>query len=154
MGYTTEFSGKIKIDPPLNAEEIKYLQEFSESRRMNRKNGPYYVAGTGFKGQGSDADVIDYNSPPPGQPGLWCGWTVSDDGKYIEWNEVEKFYYADAWMMYLINHFIGTDPIAKTVLPFLGAHICNGVIKAQGEDMDDRWKLFVNDNVVTVENLE
>jgi hypothetical protein len=65
MGYTTDFSGKIQIEPPLNKEEIQYLRKFNETRRMHRKNGPYFVDGAGFMGQSQEADVLDYNRPDP-----------------------------------------------------------------------------------------
>ena len=57
-------------------------------------------------------------------------------------------------MEYIVKHFIGSDPIAKTELPFLTGHTLNGQIKAQGEDIDDRWLLIVTDNSVTTQPLE
>lgn len=150
MGYTTYFDGQIKVDPPLSQDEIQYLRKFASTRRMNRKNGPYFVDGTGFMGQNEDPDVIDSNHPPEGQPNLWCQWVPTDDGTAIEWDEQEKFYDADKWMEYLIDHFIGSNPIAKDVLPFLQGHVCNGQITATGEDGDDHWLLCVTDNEVTV----
>lgn len=150
MGYTTEFSGQIEIVPPLNRFEIEFLKKFNRTRRMNRANGPYFVDGTGSYGQGEDPDILDHNRPPAGQPGLWCQWTPTEDGKYIEWDGGEKFYEADEWMKYIIDHFIGSNPLAKSELPFLDGHVCNGEIEAQGEESDDRWKLVVTDNVVKV----
>lgn len=153
MGYTTEFEGQIKITPPLSTEERGFLLKFSETRRMNRKNGPYFVNGGGDMGQARDADIIDYNLPPTGQPSLWCGWMPDKEGKHLIWNGVEKFYEADEWMKYLMHYFTGSNPKAKSVLPFLTGHICNGEILAQGEDIKDRWKLIVKDNKVSVEAL-
>jgi len=138
MGYTTEFEGMVKIEPPLNEQERKFLEKFSDTRRMNRKKGPYYVDNTGLSGQDDEPDIIDYNEPPKGQPGLWCQWVPTKDGQYIVWDGGEKFYHSPEWMEYLIKHFIGTNPIAK------------GEIKARGEDMDDRWNLVVIDNKVGV----
>lgn len=65
MGYTTEFTGSIAITPPLNPEEIAYLNKFSDTRRMDREKGPYFVDGTDEFGQGKDPDIHNYNSPPP-----------------------------------------------------------------------------------------
>lgn len=149
MGYTTEFYGRIKVEPPLNKEEIEFLTKFSRTRRMNRRNGPYFVDGTEAFGQGQDPDITEYNYPPPGQPGLWCQWLPSDDGEYIEWDGGEKFYNAAEWMTYIIEHFLKLGAIGNAELPFLKDHICNGEIEAQGEDHDDRWLLKVTDNVVT-----
>lgn len=150
MGYTTEFYGRIEIVPPLNKEEIEYLTKFSNTRRMKRKLGPYYVDGSGFKGQGNDPDIQGFNGPPDGQPSLWCQWIPTEDGKYIEWDGGEKFYEADQWMKYIIDHFIGSSPIAIDKLPFLQCHLCNGEIEAQGEERDDQWVLIVENNVVKV----
>lgn len=150
MGYTTDFSGQIDVVPPLSAEEVDYLTRFNETRRMLRRKGPYFVGGGGLYGQAIEADVIDGNRPPEGQPGLWCQWRPTLDGHGIEWDEGEKFYCAAEWMKYLIVHFLGTEPLAKAELPFLQGHTLNGVIQAQGEDLEDRWELIVEDNVVSV----
>ena len=80
MGYTTTFSGGIVIDPPLNKAEIDYLNKFSETRRMNRTSGPYFIDGSGDFGQGCDKDIIDYNKPDASQPGLWCQWVPTKNG--------------------------------------------------------------------------
>ena len=140
MGYTTTFDGEVTIDPPLNQEEIQFLTEFSQSRRMDRKEGPYEL---------EDGNVLNYNKPPEGQPGLWCDWVPTPDGEAIVWNEGEKFYKSVEWMQYLIDHFLKPNAIAKDALPFLQAnHTLNGEIFAQGEDPDDTWKLVVTDNFV------
>jgi len=151
MGYTTDFYGAVEVEPPLNEEEIKFLKKFNETRRMDRKNGPYYVDGSGFAGQGRDEDLINFNTPPEGQPGLWCQWVPSDDGKAIEWDGGEKFYESVEWMRYIIDHFIGQNPLAKKEIPFLEKHTLNGTIEAYGEDRDDRWDLVVKNNEVWVE---
>ena len=106
MGYTTEFTGRIHIEPPLNEDEYKYLQLFSSTRRMKCEQSPYYVAREGFMGQDNGPDVLDYNEPPQGQPGLWCQWVPTEDKAGLEWNGVEKFYFAMEWMQYLVEHFL------------------------------------------------
>jgi hypothetical protein len=151
MGYDTRFRGTVKVDPPLNSEEIRYLQKFCDTRRMFRKEGPYYVDGPGVMGQDPTPNVINYNSPPAGQPNTWCKWQPSVDGKEIHWSGMEKFYDADLWMKYLIDHFLKPGCAAKDALPFLQAnHVVEGMIEAQGEDGDDRWDLVVRDNRVFV----
>lgn len=92
MGYTTDFTGRVTVTPPLNPHEIAYLTKFGTTRRMRRGNGPYFVDGTGYAGQGRDADIEDFNQQPADQPGLWCGWVPTESGDGIEWNGVEKFY--------------------------------------------------------------
>lgn len=148
MGYSTEFDGFIEIHPPLNKQEVEYLKNFANTRRMEREKGPYYVDGTGYSGQGHDNDIKNYNQPPEGQPGLWCKWEPTQDGTKIEWNGIEKFYDSVEWMQYLINHFIGENPIAKKELPFLNKHVLHGEIDAQGDERNDHWYLVVENNKV------
>jgi hypothetical protein len=90
MGYTTDFSGKFKVTPPLKPEHKEYLKQFNETRRMKRDpekalelpdpirhavalpigdEGCYFVGAPGFMGQDKDASIVDYNTPP-GQLGL------------------------------------------------------------------------------------
>lgn len=170
MGYSTDFSGFVTIDPPLNDVEVGYLTKFSDTRRMNRERGPYFVDGPGFAGQDRTPDIIDYNTPPAGQPGLWCQWIPAGSisagdwtpeartdhgfGSAIYWNGGEKFYHAEQWLAYLIDHFLRPDAHAKGhdgFKHFTFDHTVSGVIYAQGEDPDDRWRMVVTDNVVTVE---
>lgn len=153
MGYTTYFSGSVVIEPPLNAHEVDYLVNFMTSRRVKRISGPYTVESQPYRHEPEDPDVIDYNYPPDGQPGLWCNWEPSPDGRKIEWSEAEKFYNAAEWMAYLIDHFLKPGAEAsKTQSPlfehFTFDHVVNGMIEAQGEDPDDRWSLIVEDNEV------
>lgn len=155
MGYTTDFVGHIDVVPALNAQEIEFINKFADTRRMDRANGPYFVDGDGLAGQDNGPDVVyDHNSPPKGQPGLWCQWIVTDDGSAIVWDGGEKFYDSDKWMAYLIKHFLGKNPVASDQLSFLQGHTLNGRIVAQGEDPSDMWELLVTDNVVFVDQFE
>ena len=154
MGYTTDFKGRIAIEPLLNNDEINYIKKFSETRRMKRELGPYFVDGSGDYGQGNDPDVLDHNNPPDGQPGSWCKWTSTGDGKFIEWDGNEKFYDSTEWMQYLIDNFLKPNAIAfgnPGFEDFTFDHILNGEIEAQGEDPDDHWLLSVHDNIVSGE---
>lgn len=173
MGYTTEFEGEIVIDPPLNPAEVEYVNRFGETRRMDRAKGPYYAnpGNDGF-GQDPEDDIRDYNRPPVGQPGLWCKWEVSGDGSSLYWSGAEKFYDAEEWMQYLIDHFFKPGAVASNLVEdpcptcghaeaidpqfadFTFDHVLNGEIDAQGEEAEDRWKLIVTDNVVTRKNAK
>jgi hypothetical protein len=158
MGYTTEFTGHVAIDPPLNQHEVAYLNRFADSRRFARHSGPYQTDTDKYRGP----DTIDYNGEAPGQPGLWCNWVASDDGSQIEWNGAEKFYNADDWMRYLIDTFLSPNASLKAELSdriegryypdafarFTFDHTVNGDINAAGEDAIDRWRLSVRDNAV------
>ncbi|MFD6656844.1 hypothetical protein ACFWEB_17090 [Streptomyces parvus] len=148
MGYSTEFTGYVTVSPPLNPAEIAYLDQFSDTRRMNRPAGPYATTDDSYSDLGRDG----YNTPPEGQPGLWCNWEPTRDGTALKWNGVEKFYDADAWMAYLIDHFLQPGGKAQGQPGFEGFtfdHVVNGEITAQGEDPDDTWTLHVTSNAVT-----
>lgn len=153
MGYTTYFTGEIEIDPLLNVEELNFLMQFAETRRVKRTQGPYYIEGTSRCGGGTKNGVIDGNASPEGQPGLWCDWIPTDAGDALVWNACEKFYNSSEWMLYLIQHFLGNDPMAKKELPFLQGHTLNGTIEARGQDHLDTWLLVVEDNVVLKQAL-
>ena len=149
MGYTTDFEGVIKLNKKLKKKDKEYLVKFSDTRRMRRDidskygvEGEFYVDGGGMCGQDSEDNIINYNQPPPTQPGLWCQWVPTDDGKGIEWDNSEKFYHSDDWMIYLIENFLK---------PW--GYIANGEIIAQGEDPGDKWVLTVTNNVVKRENM-
>ena len=155
MGYTTYFDGKLSIDPPLTKEQVNYINKFSDTRRMQRDpaklanlpdpireavdlplgvNGGYYVGSTCDFLSGQDRDeVIQYNSPPSGQPGLWCQWVVSDDGSTLGWDGEEKFYEYGNWLRYLIEHFF--SKWGRTL---------EGEISWQGEESDDRGVIYVH----------
>lgn len=157
MGYTTDFYGDVEVDPPLNEKEIQFLNKFNQTRRMERNNGPYFVDGTGFMGQGLDPDVIDGNRPPAGQPGLWCQWVPSEDGTRIKWDQGEKFYDPADWMEYIIDHFLKPGAVGalhngNELEGFTFDHVVSGTIEAQGEDPDDRWLLIVDNNLVKVKS--
>lgn len=153
MGYTTNFEGKFKIDPPLNEEQTAYLQQFCDTRRMKRKaelteklidiyrtkidlpigvDGEFYVGG-----DEESKDILNYNTPPSNQPGLWCDWTPTDNGDFLEWSGAEKFYYYVPWLQYLIDNFFS---------PW--GNILNGKVKFQGEDRKDKGLIVVKNNVI------
>jgi hypothetical protein len=159
MGYTTDFHGHFNISPEMKSEHIDYINQFSATRRMKRNaalteqrsdafreavglpvgaEGGYFVAGEGFHGQESGAaDIIDYNRPPVGQPGLWCQWVVTEGGTELEWDGGEKFYSYVEWLEYLIEHFFA--PWGYTL---------HGAVEWRGEDWDDTGFIEVEDNKV------
>jgi hypothetical protein len=146
---------------------VSYLNLFNQTRRIKRdvnklyekykgilghpmpkdpdnpygKQGEFFVGGEGTMEQKYDESVIDYNDPPDTQPGLWCQWQVTEDGRAIKWDGSEKSYNSTEWMEYIINNFIAPT-----------GSVCNGVINAYGEDRDDVWDLVVTNNKVTIVN--
>lgn len=154
MGYTTSFVGQIVVEPPLNEHEVNYLMKLNETRRMRRVKGPYYVG----RDMGPD-EILDSNHPDPSQPSLYCQWVPNEEGN-LAWDEDEKFYEAEEWMIYIIELFNGTSlPMREEwVLPDEFAHFTphsfNGTIEAQGEEVGDHWLLIVKDSVVTRVDLD
>lgn len=162
MGYSTDFFGKFEFNKPVEPWLIEYVNKFCETRRMKRDNdkikelfpnwkdlcfngelgydGEYFVGGTGMMGQGHDDSIINYNSPAFTQPGLWCQWVVTEDGKYLEWDGGEKFYSYMEWLDYLVCEFF--QPMG---------YVLNGSVEYQGEDYDDFGTITVTDNVVVIE---
>ena len=110
-------------------------------------------------------------------PGLWCHWVpngegyswsgneaaMDRDGTYLAWDGGEKFYDSVEWMEYIIDNFLRPGAFAstekgqelvrlageeETFSHFTFDHVCFGVIYAEGEESDDRWRLVVDDNKV------
>jgi len=160
MGYTTTFTGAIAVDPPMNRHEITYLRRLADSRRMDRDLGPYFC-GEQNADEEDEADIRHYSWPGPEQPGLWCHWEPTGDGRGIEWNQAEKFYYAERWMAYLIRTFLapGASLAGELAAPIEGRyyapefkhftfdHVLNGLIDAEGDGV---WQLVVTDGEVFV----
>ena len=71
------------------------------------------------------------------QPGLWCQWIPSDDGRAIVWDRGEKFTDPYGWIEYLLRHFLG---------PW--GYIANGRVDWQGPDAGDVGSIFVTDNAL------
>jgi hypothetical protein len=157
MGYTTDFFGRFELDRPLEPHHEKFLRKFNETRRMKRdvnmlpkdgtnsevglplgQDGEYYVDGGGFAGQDQEDNILDYNGEPGSQPGLWCKWVPSEDSHGIEWDGSEKFYEYEAWLEYIISHFLK---------PW--GYVLNGEVTWEGEDRGDIGKLVVENNVVS-----
>lgn len=161
MGYTTEFHGSLTPNTPFSEDIINYINTFSSTRRMKRNvekiktlfpnweeysfkgdlgiEGEYFACNRDDNhGQTNDGSVVEYNSPPITQPGLWCEWEINGYGE-VEWNGGEKFYYYVEWLNYLIRNFFSPE-----------GYILNGEIEYRGEDFDDYGTITVTDNVVTV----
>jgi hypothetical protein len=160
MGYTTDFSGEFFVSPPLSPEQVQYLKDFNKTRRMRRDaakaaempdpvreavglpigvDGGYFVGSTENYGQNRDDSITDYNYPPSGQPGLWCQWAPSDDGKAITWDGGEKFYNYVEWLQYLIEHFL--EPWGRKL---------DGEIHWHGEDSADFGIIEVEANRIRI----
>jgi len=111
--------------------------------------GEFFAKDDGNFGQGNDDSVLDHNCAPghtdfmqgeveKGQPGLWCGWCITEDGKELEWDGGEKFYNYVAWLKYIIKNFF---------IPW--KVIANGEIEWVGEDRSAMGKIVVKNNKVS-----
>lgn len=155
MGYTTTFDGFFTLDQRLFDSQVLYLWEFANSRRVKRnvallqnvpdpareavdlplgKDGGYFV-NRKWDEENDWATAIDYNKPPSGQPGLWCQWIPTNDGRGIQWDGGEKFYHYIAWLQYIIIHFL--EPWDYQL---------SGEVKWQGEDASDKGHITVENN--------
>jgi hypothetical protein len=170
MGVDTYFEGSFKLDKPLKPEHLAYLKRFSETRRMKRDvsqlqdapdpireatglplgpEGGYFVAGDQY-GIG-DPTVVDRNEPPQGQPGLWCQWIPTEDGKEIVWDKGEKFYWHAEWLRYLIEFFL--DPWGYALDGEIQWKIIEEGFTAEGEYLvthPEHGTIRVKSNVVEV----
>lgn len=149
MGYHTDFKGSFEFNKELSPKMLDYLTKFNETRRMKRKtdevfgkDGEFYVFGSGFMGQGHDENVIDHNTPPATQPGLWCQWTPTSDGMELEWDGGEKFYYYEEWLFYLINKIIAPN-----------GYVLNGTVEWSGEEVGDNGVIEVENNHIRVNGV-
>jgi hypothetical protein len=157
VGYDTGFAGQVAIVPPLNPHEVEYLDRFAETRHELRDAGPYAVNGNGLAADG----MYGGQKPGPEHPGYWCQWVPTAAGDALIWNGEEKFRHAEIWLAYLVETFlapgaeIGGEPPGRWFRPavfehFTCDHVLNGVITAEGEAEDDRWRIEVRDNIVHV----
>lgn len=154
MGYTTDFLGRIDINPGLNEAELAYLGAFCASRRFDRPEGPYAVPGNPYVDEHDDFDYETYNRVAEGQPQLWCQWEACWDGCCLAWDGHEKFYEPTAWLRYLIEHFFAPHAQASTGgLPcfegFTFDHQLDGLVVGHRRDSRELFAICVQDNVVT-----
>ena len=160
MGYCTDFSGEFTVNKPLDDETAALMNGLNETRRMKRditklakrlgvskkeaiekygNEGQLYCNLDGDCGQSETDDIIDYNTPPSDQPGLWCQWQYDAQSQTIEWDSGEKFYNYIEWIEYLI----------KAILEPRGYKL-NGTVHWWGEEYEDRGNIEIADNKVTV----
>jgi hypothetical protein len=146
-GYSTNFEGGFKFNKPLHPKLKGFIEKFNTSRRMKRRlpkglygiEGEFYIDGKGDYGQGDEANIIDSNSPPKTQPGLWCQWTYDQENNELIWDGGEKFYEYIPWLEYLINKIFAPN-----------GYKLNGIVHWRGEEMLDIGTIIVKDNKVKV----
>lgn len=160
MGYHTDLNGKFEIDPPLDRDQVAYLQKFSQTRRVKRdesklknvvdplreavglpigEDGEFYVGGKAWFEIDSEPDptVAKPNGVPGNQPGLHCHWMPSGDGSFLAWDGMERFYSYVEWLEYLVNKFF-----------IRWGRKLNGRVRWQGEASGDFGTIVIDDNKV------
>ena len=152
MGYTTDFVGHIDITPPLNAQEAAYLSAFSGSRRFERGDGPYAVPGNPAAEEQGDVEIDRYNTPPDGQPGLWCRWVPCWEGCCLALDGGEKIYDPTRWLRYLIDHFLKPGALAaagghQQLVGLTFDHRLDGMVVGCRRDNKELYAIEVVDNV-------
>jgi hypothetical protein len=158
MGYTTDFLGHIDITPGLNESERSYLSAFSLTRRYDRGQGPYYVPPNPYADQGDREPVERLNTPPQGQPGLWCRWVPCWDGCCLALDGEEKIYDPARWLDYLITHFLkpgaaATESADPVFDDFTFDHRLDGLVIGCRRDNKELSAIRVVDNAITREVL-
>lgn len=151
MGFSTDYLGHIDIKPRLNDAEIEYLTAFFASRRFVRAS-PYDVPGNP---QAETSDGLPpelYNQPHPGQPDLWCDWSVCWDGCCMAWNGTEKSYSMIPWLKYLTQHFL--KPGARAAkdprfADFTFDHQLSGMVVGCRRDTKELFLVRVSNNRIT-----
>ncbi len=115
MGLRTDFYGQFTFDHPLTAEHRTILEEFAEEEH--------------------EEEPGETGKPPT----VYCQWKPTADGRGLEWDGVEKFYYYDEWLEYLIAHFLK---------PW--GYILSGDVQYNGWTEEVHGTIGVVDNEVTV----
>jgi hypothetical protein len=131
-----------------------FAKDKTNAQEVYGHEGEFFAMDDGDAGQRMDGSVLDQNCPPgqkgfmqgrvdKGQPGLWCQWSITEDGDKLQWNGGEKFYNYIEWLNYLIKMFF---------IPW--GRKLNGEISWYGEDRSDMGKIKVRNNEVFIFNGE
>jgi hypothetical protein len=155
MGYSIEFYG----EPVSLRRSIRPSATSSTALPRHAAwtaiAGPTSSRAAGLKGKGTNPTFAMPTDCRRASRACGCHWVPNEDGSGLEWDGTEKFYAAEEWMAYLINHFL--KPAAEAsksddpqFSQFTFDHVLGGEIEAQGEQPDDKWLLKVKDNEVTV----
>lgn len=80
---------------------------------------------------------VEEDESLPVPPDTYCQWVPTPQGDALKWDHEEKFYDSVEWMTYI------TAKLAAR------GYVCNGEIRASGEESGDLWTLVVKDNSVS-----
>ncbi|GAA2158519.1 hypothetical protein FHX52_2397 [Humibacillus xanthopallidus] len=182
MGFSTTYLGRLDIEPRLNAAEAEWLTAYAMVDRRYFTN-PYEVPmnprafvaeqerqraaarkvpeARPRKGR-RQPDVRDPFTtlvPRDGTPYPHLDWTPCADRCCLQWDSrTEKSRMAEAWLQYLIDHFLRAGAIARTsnkpdFAPFTFDHVVNGIIAATRDDTRALWLIRCVDNEISTESI-
>ena len=118
-------------------DEVKEMfEEYNKSVGLPLGEDGEFIASVGINTSGLHRE---FNSYPKNQPGFWCQWIPTEDGKFLEWSQGEKFYEYIKWLQYMINFFFNR-----------WGYKLNGEVSWIGEDKNDFGKIIVNDNLIKI----
>jgi hypothetical protein len=132
--YCTHVTARLTVEPPLNADEVAHLYRLARNPDLPDVLGPYRPVATA---QLLSA-ALDGGSPSYPRPDPDDSHQYTDDPAVAEWTGRT----VDWWMRNLIDTFRAGDTIGRVVI---------GVVEVQGDDPADRWRLVIDDNLVSVE---
>jgi hypothetical protein len=151
------FCGHIRVTPPLNAAEYEYLQAFAESRRHSGRSSDPYDVPHHPRDDGPTSHTDAYNSPPAGQPSLWCPWHPSCDGRCLVLDTEPGVNAAAAWLGYLARHFLIPDAVAHCRADFTDFtfdHQLTGSVARHRADSGELSLIRIAGDEVTTEVVE
>ncbi len=135
MGYTTNYQGQIKFKEDLTSSQLAYLSKFlGKDVRSINMNGDEIKGSARWLGQ-EHVDSIYCKINPSF---YYIEYKILDDFSGLEWTEMEKQNELDEVLQFLIDRM--KEKYSKFEV--------EGVLMAQGEEFDDRWKLSVNGDKV------
>ena len=154
MPFDARYEGELTIQPPLNTAERWAVDALLRSRRVRTTQGPLDCRQSLHK---QHQDVLDWNSPAEGQPSLYTGLTVSEDGSKLSWDGNEKPGFLTGWVVYLIDHLLKPgavfEEVARKAPPgdplahFTFDHRVSGVLYGT-DSRGSSWRIYVIDNAV------
>jgi len=177
MGYTTEFVGEFRVEPPLSEHHRAYLEKFARHRRMKwdeavvaslpdpvrervglpvGKDGAYFL-GTDNPNATQQTGLIDYNEPPGS---LSCEEMKS---RGLDYGHREPGQQPGLWCQWAPNadgtaivwdegekFYRYVEWLRYLVENFLApwGYKISGEVGWQGEDGDDRGVIYAKDNQI------
>jgi len=112
------------------------------------EEGAYFVGAGGMLGQEGGGElfdpggvtarelgIVDFNTPPLGQPHLWCCWQVTQGGGGLHVPEAGGHPEPLGWLRYLLANFLG---------PW--GYRLGGEVTYRGADPQDRGRILLQDS--------